>query len=359
MAEALTAVCGATATRTPKEILKCVRLEALSDAILLTATDLELGLRCAVTQVEVDKTGTVVVVADTLARIVRECPDEILTIEDIQNLLHLKGMGSHFRIVTQTPEDFPAVASLEGEADFSIDHAQLRRMVEWTVFAAARESTRYAINGVLWEVSGSKLTLAATDGRRLAIAHGKLPAAPASSVPRVIVPGRALSLLSRLPVVGDAAVQVRITSNQLLMKVGGSTIATILVEGHFPKYQDVIPADCDRIVEMNTMEFLGALKRAALLTNEESKGVRLSFSDGELTLSSRAPEQGEATISLPISYKGEPMDIGFNPVFLTDVLRVAGTEEIRFAFKEPNRPGILRMGDEFLHVVMPVNLSSA
>jgi DNA polymerase-3 subunit beta len=96
-----------------------------------------------------------------------------------------------------------------------------------------------------------------------------------------------------------------------------------------------------------------------LLTNEESKGVRFSFSEGSLTMSSRAPEQGEATICLPVDYRGEAMAIGFNPVFLLDVLRVAHTEKLTFAFKEPNRPGVLRMGDGFLHVVMPVNLSSA
>ena len=104
--------------------------------------------------------------------------------------------------------------------------------------------------------------------------------------------------------------------------------------------------------------FTVALKRAALLTNEESKGVRLSFKKGGLTLSSRASEQGEATISLEIDYSGEPVEIGFNPVFLADVLRVAHSEKITFAFKEANRPGVVRLGDDFVHVVMPVNLST-
>ena len=143
------------------------------------------------------------------------------------------------------------------------------------------------------------------------------------------------------------------------MKVGGAVIHTSLIEGHFPKYQDVIPADCDRVVQLNTAEFHSALRCAALLTNEESKGVRLSFAEGGLTLSSRAPEQGEATISLEIAYDGEPIQIGFNPVFLSDVLRVVHTDEITFAFKDSKRPGVVRMGDNFIHVVMPVHLSSA
>lgn len=358
LADALTAVCSVASVRTPKEILKCVRLEAKADVLLLSATDLELGVRSAVTQVEVEKPGDTLVIADTLSRIVRECSDEVLTFETEGNNLHVRGMGSHFKIVTQSPADFPPIASLEGEPDFSIEADVLRRLIEWTVFAAARESTRYAINGVLWERTDKGLTLAATDGRRLAVSRAKLSEGKPGKTPQVIVPTKALLLFSRLPGDGES-VAVKMMPNQVLLKFGRSTISSSLIEGHFPKYQDVIPQDLERSVLLNTMEFLSALKRAALLTNEESKGVRLAFSDGNLTLTSRAPEQGEAEISLPVNYKGEPMDIGFNPVFLTDVLRVAQSDEVTFAFKEPNRPGVIRLSDDFVHVVMPVSLSSA
>lgn len=359
MADALGAVTSVAAVRTPKEILKCVRIEALSDVLLLTATDLELGLRCAVTQVEVDSTGVALVAADTLSRIVRECNDDTMLLESAQNDLHLRGAGSHFKIRTQPAADFPPVAVLEGEPDFVLDAAALRRLIEWTGFAAARESTRYAINGILMELAGKELVMAATDGRRLSVGRVPLQACSVKSIPQTIIPTKAATLLSRLPADADATVMVKVSANQVLMKLGRASLSTSLVEGLFPRYQDVIPNDCDRSVQLNTMEFLSALKRAALLTNEESKGVRLSFGDNTLTLSSRAAEQGEATISMPIHYKGEAMDIGFNPVFLTDVLRVANTDEITFAFKEPNRPGLLKLDDKYLHVVMPVNLSSA
>lgn len=359
MADALAAASSVAAVRTPKEILKCVRLDVMPDVLMVSATDLELSLRWAVTQVEVDTPGEVLVVADTLSRIVRECPDEILTAEVAQNHLHIRGQGSHFRIVTQSVSEFPPIPNLEGEPDFRTDQAALQRLIEWTVFAAARESTRYAINGVLWEITGDDLTLAATDGRRLSVGKTKIKKTHNKPIPTAIVPIKALSLLARLPAEADAVAQVKITGNQMLVKVGREILSTNLVEGHFPKYQDVIPSDCDREVSLDTQEFLSALKRASLLTNEESKGVRLSFHDGGLTLSSRAPEQGEATISLPIGYKGDALDIGFNPVFLTDMLRAVHTDEITFAMKEPNRPGLVRVGKDFLHVVMPVNLSSA
>lgn len=358
MVDALSVVGSVTPVRSTKEILKCVRLQANADVLLLSATDMELGVRFAVTQVEVDDTGDTLVSAATLGKIVRECTDEILAVETSGNSLHIRGAGSHFQIVMQDTMDFPHVPTLEGDPDFTAEHGALRRQIEWTSFAAARESTRYAINGVLWELNGDRLTLAATDGRRLSVAHGTLPDKRKGDPIQAIVPSKSLSLFGRLPVEDDAPVGVKLTPNQMILKAGGATLSTVLVEGHFPPYQDVVPSDCDRIVELDTQEFLGALKRAALLTNEESKGVRLTFGEDALTLSSRAPEQGEATISVGVSYRGEPTDIGFNPVFLTDVLRVTPTERVTFAFKAADRPGIIRIGDEFVHVVMPVNLSS-
>lgn len=356
MADALGVVCGVTAARTTKEILKCVRVEAQSDVVILTATDLELGVRYALTQVEVTKPGDTLLLADTLNRIVRECSEEVLQADTQDAVFHIRGKGSHFQIVTQAPTDFPPVPGLEGEPTFTIDYGSLRRLVEWTVFAAARESTRYAINGVLWEIRDGKLILAATDGRRLSVGSARPTQLVGGAVSAAIVPVKTLALFSRLTGDADAPVSVRITNNQIVLKLGGVVISSHLVEGHFPRYQDVIPADSPRVAEVNTAEFLAALRQAALLTNEESRGVRLAFDEGMLTLSSRAPEQGEATISMPVRYRNEATEIGFNPVFLTDALRAVHEDEITFSFKEPNRPGVIRLGEDFVHVVMPVNL---
>lgn len=361
MADALRAICAVAAARTPKPVLRCVRLEARSDVLLLSATDLELALRSAVSQVEVGKTGEALVVADTLSRIVSECNDDALSLETKGNHLHIRGTGSHFQIVTQDTADFPAVPTMEEGPDFTVSEGVLRKLVEWTAFAAARESTRFAINGVLWEVKDDRLTLAGTDGRRLSVAHGKPLGAPTRDVPSAIVPTKALSLLMRLHATDEGTVGVKLLPSQILLSMGGALISSALVEGHFPDYRSVIPTDGDRVVELDTEEFLSALKRAALLTTEESKGVRFSLAEGELTLSSRAPEQGEASVSIPVQYRGEAMEIGFNPVFLLDVLRVAQgqSERLQFTLKDANRPGLLRAGENFLYVVMPVSLGSA
>ncbi|MFQ5590602.1 MAG: DNA polymerase III subunit beta [Phycisphaerae bacterium] len=359
MAEALSAICSVVAARTPKPVLQCVRIDARPDVVLLSATDLELGLRCSVMQVEVDEPGETLAAADTLARIVRECEDEVLSIETTETMLQVRGAGSHFQIVSQDVADFPPVPTTQDAPGFTIELSAIKRLIEWTAFASARESTRYAINGVLWEIEGDRLTLAATDGRRLSVAHAPLASRGSTTTTVSIVPTKALALIARLPADPEAPVGVNMSTNQLLVRAGGAIVSTSLVEGNFPNYQDVMPTDCDREMVVSTSAFLGALRRAALLTNEESKGVRLRVTEGELTLTSRAPEQGEATVSLPISYSGEPLEIGFNPVFLLDVLKVAHTEEITLLLKSSERPGVIRLGEEFVYVVMPVNLESA
>ena len=356
LAEALAAIGGVVAARTPKPILQGVLIEAHADHCLLAATDLEVGIRFVVTQVEVDDQGTSVVPADKLGQIVRELADEVILLETEDSVCHVRGQGSHFQIYAQDPADFPPVAQLEGEPDFEIEADALHRMAEWTVFAAARENTRYAINGILWAKEKDVLTLAGTDGRRLSRARGKLASGGGGSL-ESIVPVKAMNLLQRILGENGSTVAVKLSSNQLVVKSARATLSTGLVEGQFPNYQDVVPTDCNCSVHLKTADFLSAVRRAALLTNEESKGVRLSFRNDSLTFSSRAPAQGEATITLPISYSAPELDIGFNPVFLVDVLRVVHTDEVTMELKEANRPGVISCDPNLLYVVMPVNLS--
>lgn len=353
-ADALTVAVGVSASRTTKQSLRGVLLDAHDDFLLVAATDLEVGVRLHVTQVQVEKTGRVLVPADKISQIVRESSDEVLELEQSDQTLHVRGHDSHFQIFVLEADDFPPVPRLEEEADFELEVGSLRRMTEWTVFAAAKENTRYAINGILWDRKGELLTLVATDGRRLAKA---VHAVTKGEDRWAIVPAKGMQLFARVIPESDDKVAVKITSNQILLQTPRATVSCVLLEGHFPKYEEVIPDDLDKTVVCDTRDMLSAVRRASLLTNEESKGVRLTFSKGNLKLSSRAPEQGEAVISLPIQYDSGEFEIGFNPEFLTNVLRVVSEDQVEFDFRESNRPGVFRQGDDFLYVVMPVSLS--
>ena len=353
--EALAATSGVALARTPKPILQCVRLTADKDSLVLTAYDQEVGLRYRVAQVEVTAPGEALVSCDRMHSIVRESNDETLSLETKEDHLHVRGQDSHFQVVGQNVREFPPVPDMEGEASFKIKIGSFRRGIEKTLFAAARESTRYAINGVLCESRGKKLQLVSTDGRRLAVAAADMEDKPADAI-RAIIPTKALSILNRLHMDGDEIMSVRIMPNQIIMSAAGVTISSVLVEGNFPKWEEVLPEGGDKTLEISTSEFLSAVKRASLLANVESKGIAMELSGKDLELRSRSAEQGEAQVRLGVNYTGQPMKIGFNPEFLIDALKVCD-ETTTMEFKDGSKPGLLRSGPDFQYVVMPVNLS--
>lgn len=353
--EALAATSSVIATRTPKPILQCVRLTADADVLTLTSYDQEVGIRYRVKEVEVNQKGETLVMGERLAGIVRESADETLALEFKEDQLHIRGQDSHFQIYSQDVREFPPVADLEGDPDFTIEVGPLRQIIERTVFAAARENTRYAINGVLWERKGNKLRLIATDGRRLALSGASLEKGRGGDA-EAIVPLKALQVLLRMHMDPEERMAVRLTSNQIILRTDRATINSVLVEGRFPNFNDVIPRDFDKRVEIPRDDLLSAVKRAALLTNEESKGIRMALSGEGLVLSSRAPQQGEATVRVAVEYKGEPMEIGFNPVFLIDALKVCD-DTVTMELLTSTKPGVMKSKPDFLYVVMPVNLS--
>ncbi|NLX15110.1 MAG: DNA polymerase III subunit beta [Phycisphaerales bacterium] len=356
LADVLVVASGIASARTTKDVLKCVRLTATEGELLIGSTDLEVALRCSVRQVEVRKPGDILVPADKLTQIARESVDETLTIGVEDQVCHVRGVDSHFEVYGQDPNEFPPVPDLEGEPDAEVAVEVLCRLIDQTSFAVAKENTRYAINGVLWEKKNKRLCFVATDGRRLARAVGAAEQAGSGDA-SMIVPAKTIHVLQRVLANGEGQAAIRFSDNQVIVKCNGYVVSSALVEGQFPNYDEVIPKDNDKSIELSTEAFISAVRRAALLTNEQSKGVRLSFTQDKLVLSSRAPEQGEATISMRAGYGGENVDIGFNPNFILDALRVVGTPTVNFEMKETNRPGVLKAGSEFMYVVMPVSLA--
>lgn len=356
--EALNVTRNVVAQRTPKPVLLCIKLSAADDKLTLASTDLEVAIRYSDNQVQIDQPGEVLLPADKLSDIVRESMDDTLAIESEGEMASIKGQDSHFKIYTQPAADFPPVPDFEGQADFSVPAGQLKRLINQTLFAAAKESTRYAFNGVLLSVKGKKLDLVSTDGRRLAQARGDLSSSahtPKQSA-TAIIPSKALQLVEKLIDNPDDQVDFQVRENQVIVHTDNATLTTSLVEGQFPPYEDVIPRDTDKKMTANTADFLSAVRRASLLTTEESKGVRMQFGKRGLILSSRSPDAGEATVNFPCKYEGADVEIGFNPAFLVDALKVVDTDEITFELTATARPGLLRGGPDFLYVIMPVNL---
>src|SRR4051812_37607873 len=355
--EALSVAGNVVATRTPKPVLQCVKLTATDDKLTIAATDLEVAIRFSDSQVQIEQPGETLLPADKFRDIVRESLDDTLSIEVTGDNANIKGHDSHFKIFTQKVSDFPPVPDFEGEADFEIPGGILKQLIGQTLFAAAKESSRYAYNGVLVVAKGKKIHLVSTDGRRLAMAKGDLTTdRMGKDGKRGIVPSKALQLLDKLIDDPEESVGVQLKENQVIFHTSSATLTSNLVEGQFPPYEDVIPKDADKHMTASTADFLSAVRRAALLTTEESKGVRMAFGKKGLVLTSRSPESGEARVDFPAKFEGPDVEIGFNPTFLADALGVVDTDEVAFELTAPNRPGLLKGGQNFLYVIMPVNL---
>lgn len=358
LAEALGLLTSVVPSRTPKPILRCVKIAAGKKDVHICATDLEVGIDYCVSEVQIGQSGDVVVQADRLAAIVRESVDEVLSMEASEGKCEVKGADSHFTIYGQEAEQYPAVAGFEGKANIEIGLENIQAGIAQCLFAAAKESTRYALNGVLWEIKGKKLSLVATDGRRLAKCKVSLASAPEKTVEakKIIVPAKTMGLIERIGGSEKDIVSVKLVDNQIVIGCANIVISSNLVEGNFPKYEDIIPTDYDKKLVLSTQAALSAVRRSALLTSDESRSIRLAVSAERLVFSSRAPEAGDAEVQMGIDYKGEPIEIGFNPQFLIDVLRVIGAEEFELNLGQPDRPGLIKSGKDFVYVLMPINL---
>jgi DNA polymerase-3 subunit beta len=359
LAEALGLVTSVVPSRTPKPILRCVRIEAAGKEMRISATNLEVGIDYLVSEVEVQQEGEAVIEAERLAAIVRESADDVLVLESTDTTCEIRGADSHFKIYGQDPKQYPKVPVFGASpADLTISLEQLQLGIEQCLFATAKESSRYAINGVLWEAKGRKLVFVATDGRRLARCRVELPQAATGSAAeqKIIVPARTMALLQKLVSHDKENVAAKLVDNQILLSCANVVISSNLVEGNFPKYEDIIPTDYDKKLALPTEGALSAVRRAALLTSEESKGIKLALSPEGLVFSGSSPEAGAAEVSMPVDYSGAAIDIGFNPQFLIDVLRVIKTPDFDLELGQPDRPGLIKSGADFLYVLMPINL---
>ncbi len=344
--------------RTPKPILQCAKIQAdkQDQKLTVTATDNEITVKYVVPQVQVNAEGAAVVPADKMTSILHESADETVDLEVTDSTCQVVGKDSRFRIYGHDPGDFPVISDAQREEVVQIKAGLLKRMIHMTSFAAARENTRYAINGVLWEQHGKKLRMVATDGRRLALIDGDVTPSNKEMEQTAIIPAKAWTVIDKVLHDPDEKIQISFSGNQMTAGTALAEITGILVQGKFPKYNDVVPSGCTKKATLELETFHSAVRRAALLSTEQSRGVLLSFSQEKLCLTSSTPETGDVEINMNVNYSGEDMKIGFNPQYLSDVLRVIDQPEVVFEFIESTKPGLLSAGKDFRYVIMPVTV---
>jgi len=360
MINGLQAVQNVVSTRTTLPILSNVLLRAEGERLEFTATDLDVTVACGV-EAKVKKPGASTVPVKKLFGIVRELSSLEIDLEvDEKNNCTVRAGASFYKINGLSADEFPPLPKFKEDKKVILPQATLKGMMRKTSFAISTDESRYVLNGIFISLKDHKLTMVATDGRRLALVDEELDVAEKSQG-EFIVPAKTVNELNRL-LQEKGEVEIRYAENQAsftLKDEKGSAvlIVTKLIEGNYPNYRQVIPGETKERVALAREEFLHALRRAEIMTSEKSNSVKLSFGKNKLEITANSPEVGEAKETLAINYKGPELAIAFNPKYMIDPLNALVNDEVFLELIDELSPGVVKVNGPFLYVVMPMRLS--
>jgi DNA polymerase III subunit beta len=355
---ALQSVAGIVERRHTLPILANVMLRKTGDSLQLTTSDLEIQIRTTASMGGDEGNFATTVGARKLIDILRSMPsDQTVSLESSQNKLIFKGGKSRFTLQTLPAEDFPLVQEAASFGPmFTVPQSTLKALINQVAFAMAVHDIRYYLNGILFVAEGKQLSLVATDGHRLAFSAATLDV----EVPKqeVILPRKTVIELQRLLSDGVGDIQMQFANNQAKFAFGDMEFVTKLVEGKFPDYNRVIPRNHKNAILMGRQALLSSLQRAAILTSEKFKGVKVNIEAGTMRVAANNAEQEEAVDEIDIDYAGEPIEIGFNVTYLIDALGNMSQEMVRMELADGNSSALFTIPDNehFKYVVMPMRI---
>lgn len=352
----LQSVIGVVERRQTMPILSNVLLRAGDGVLAVTGTDLEVEL-VAEADVDVADPGEITVPGRKFHDIVRALPDGV-NVELIHSgdRVTVKAGRSRFVLSSLPAGDFPSTEGVDADQELTVSYADMRRLIDKTHFSMAQQDVRYYLNGLLFETQGNRLRAVATDGHRLALADCELQKAAAHNG-QSIVPRKGVLELNRM-LGGDGEVQLVLSSNHLRVQLPGTRLTTKLIDGRFPEYSRVVPENSEYIIRADREALRSALQRAAILSNEKYRGIRLELSENRLLMQANNPEQEEATEELEVEYSGPEMEIGFNVSYLLDALGAVESDTVELGLSDANSSCLITNdGDtQTKFVVMPMRL---
>lgn len=356
----LQAVQNVVSSRTTLPILSNVLVRADKDRVEFTATDLDVTVACSV-EAKVKKPGATTVPVKKLFGIVRELNGNEIDIEtDDKNITTIRSGSSFYKIHGLSADEFPPMPKFKDDKKVSFQQENVKAMMKKTAFAVSTDESRYVLNGIFFSLKDNKMTLVATDGRRLALVDEEVDISEKSSG-EFIVPAKAVNELNRL-LQEKGEVEIKYGENQAsfaLKDDKGFSVLVIskLIEGNYPNYKQVIPAEAKERIALVREEFLQALRRAEIMTSEKANSVKLTFGKNQLAITANSPEVGEARETLAVNYKGKEIAIAFNPRYLIEALTALAEDEVFFELIDELSPGVVKINGPFLYVVMPMRLS--
>ncbi|MBA2360670.1 MAG: DNA polymerase III subunit beta [Actinobacteria bacterium] len=347
-------------TRTAIQTLAGVLIRLEEGSAELQATDADLGIRAGF-DAEIESEGSVVVPGRLLLDVARSLPQDSLSLEyrPSQQDVEVISGSACFHLRTLPLEDFPKLPEADAGSALAVPAAAFVETIGRVARSASRDETRPHLTGVLVTAEASDLRMVATDSYRLSVKETKLSSPLAGSL-EANVPARTLQELSRVASANGAEeIAVTALDNQVVFTVGDVVLSSRLVEGRFPNYQQLLPESYEHELRIDRGELLEVVRRISLLAQKNAP-LRLAFGEGSVEVSAQTPDVGEASESLPVPFKGEPFEIGFNPEFFRDGLESAETEELVLKLISPLRPGLIESGDDggFIYLVMPIRLNA-
>ncbi|MFL5847234.1 MAG: DNA polymerase III subunit beta [Solirubrobacteraceae bacterium] len=346
-------------TRSAVQALSGVQLAAEGGRVEIRATDMEVALRVPL-QATIVREGTVVLPARLLLDVVRQLPagDVSLELRPAEQDVEVVSGPARFHLRTLRAEDFPNLPEPGGDQVVDVPAQAFVETIAMVARSASRDETRPILTGILVTAEGDELKMVATDSYRLSVKETKLEA-PLSSGFEANVPARALQELERIVAqTSEEQIRIGVRANQVVFEVAGVVLSSRLIEGQFPNYRQLLPEGYEHELRMSGEELAGVVRRISLMAQKNAP-LRLSFGEGELTVSAQTPDVGEASEPLPAPFAGEPFEIGFNPDFLRDGLESAGAGDLILKLISPLRPGLIESGDGsgFLYLIMPIRLN--
>jgi DNA polymerase III subunit beta len=356
----LQAVQNVVSSRTTLPILSNVLVRAEGNRLEFTATDLDVTVTCGV-EANVAKPGSTTIPVKKLFSIARELSVGDIELEvDEKNVTAVRSGSSFYKIHGLAAEEFPPINQFKDDKKVTVAQDKFKGMLKKTSFAISTDEARYVLNGIFISLKEHKMTIVATDGRRLALTDEEVDISEKSQG-EFIIPAKAVNELNRL-LQDKGEVVIKYAENQaeftLKDEKGFSVvIITKLIEGNYPNYRQVIPAEAKERISLPREEFLHALKRAEIMTSEKANSVKLTFGKNNLSITANSPEVGEARESMAVNYKGKEMSIAFNPKYMIDPLNALANDEVFIELIDELSPGVLKINGPFLYVVMPMRLS--
>ena len=356
----LQSVSGIVEKRHTLPILSNVLLEKKGEILTFLATDIEIQITTAAVVTSENGDGAITVGARKLQDILRSLPESAeVTLNLEEKRLLLKAGKSRFSLQTLPAEDFPRMVISEAEkSKISVTQRQFRYLLGQTQFSMAAQDVRYYLNGLLLLVDGGELRAVATDGHRLAYASMSLGENTVLPRQELILPRKTVLELNRLLADSEDLLHIEMSSNQIRFQFGSITLVSKLIDGKFPDYERVIPTSLKNVVTLNRTLLLQSMVRAAILTNEKFRGVRLILASGSLKIMAANAEHEEAQEEIEVDYTGDVIDVGFNVGYLLDVLNNAASEMVEWGFNDAGSSALLTIpgNDRFKYVVMPMRI---